>query len=119
MIPITADDLRKGDVFTLGADGLREYTVTSRGIASDDGQLLIIQLRERPELVLPRHTPLLGVTMYRTVEVPCVVARHQDGLIRGLHDMASGPPPVGVFCGRCDAETTAEVMARLAMEGGA
>lgn len=113
MIPVEAHVLRKGDRFKINENSRREYTVTGSCLSSDDGEIVILALRERPELVLPLRTEMVAVSMYRIVKVPCLAARHGDEPVTMMYDMASGAVPRAVICGSCDEEVTAEVVARM------
>lgn len=113
MMPVMARFLLPGDQFKVHEDSLRTYTVQSRHFSSDDAELLILELVERPELVLPALTQVHVVRMVRHVEVPCIAGRHGPKPVVMLHDMATGSKPRAVVCGGCDEEITHEVTAAM------
>jgi hypothetical protein len=113
MIPVEAHTLRKGDRFKVSEDSRREYTVTNSCLSSDDGEIVILNIRERPEMVLPLRTGLFAVSMYRIVKVSCLAVRHGEEPVVMMYDLASGAAPRAVICGSCDGEITAEVISRM------
>jgi hypothetical protein len=106
---VLAGDLVSGDEFKVTESSVKTYKVRLSAINSSDGDLMVLTVGENYHLHLPRQAEVVAVTMWREVEVPCLVARHEGGLVRLLCNRASDGKPIGVICEKCDAEATAQV----------
>jgi hypothetical protein len=119
MIEVSIDRLTKADAIRFSEESKDVFRVIRSEWCSRDKNLWDVEVRGPGSVSRITARPdmqVLAVEMYRVFEVPCLMARHEGGPLQMLHNLATGSVPRGVICGACDAECTAEVVARMQAE---
>ncbi len=111
MIKTSVTGLQKGDRIRFAEAGGLEYALGRDPEQSGDTALMILTFGDGIRATVSKETPVYAVSMIRVVTVPCLV--HKDD-VELLYDAASGASPLGVVCGDCGRETTAQVMRWMA-----
>lgn len=116
MISVTIDEVQAGDQIRFSPQS-PSYTVTRTQIHSFEHSLRFIEFGAGGPgaVTMPATAEVFATEMWRTVEVPCLVVRHQ-GMVAIRYNKADGGTPRGVICGDCDAEIMDEIMAQKEQE---
>ncbi len=111
---MTVDNLDVGDQFKFVERGSTR-TVTRNQAHSNEPGLRFLGVasksgRHEDEMVTVLGTmPIVPVKIIRRVHVPCVTWRHGEDLVPILADLADGPVPRAVICGKCEGEINVEL----------